>query len=466
MISSRVARPAFVHLSAILLIGLLAASLLDLARLMKIHVDESPWITSGYITYRLVVDLAPPDRWETAYSRLGSWGNMNPPVGKLLIGLFTAHAITENDVVAYNWDWEQTREWNLTYGRMPPPHVLLGVRAGMVVTGTLCLLLAYLVAVQLVGVRWIALWAPVSLMFNTVFAAHSAMALTSVPQLLFLLLASWLFNQFLVRRKWPLLIGAAIAMGLACAVKFNSAPLVAVALLFAVRGWPDMRRRLLAASGIAAIPLMTFVAVNPYLYAAPLQRTRSLLQQWSATIAQQQADPLLGGAAVGSPGVGAALVMKRAVVSQDRAPPHGEEKSGAPTLLEVLALVIVAITLIRRGWRDAPPGRWRRLAPWVILLVGSGVMYGLWYGSLGGASFGLLIAGLVGLWRSTAARNRDYLPAAFVALVFIMFAVCTSLWLPFDWARYYLPATVWIPILQVVGLDTLGATGSTQPVAI
>ena len=69
----------------------------DVYKTSPVTVDEPHWITSGYLTYQLVVSAAGPSEWATAYDalRLGDWGNKNPPVGKFLVGVATAPLLSD-----------------------------------------------------------------------------------------------------------------------------------------------------------------------------------------------------------------------------------------------------------------------------------------------------------------------------------------------------------------------------------
>lgn len=454
--------PVHRHVTAMILIALLSMVLFARARRVEIDIDESSWISAGLLTRDLVAERQPPSEWVSAYERrgLGEWGNLNPPIGKLLIGVF-AHPVRQpGDTVAYAWTWGQTLDWNRRYGRLAPRHLLQAARTGIAWTGVLSLVLAYAIAVQLVGARWIALWAPLALFGNPGFRAHSAIAYTNIPQLCLLLLAVFLFLRFLRGARTWWLVLAAMAMGLACAIKFNAAAIVVGALFFVLvfrsgvsffaGRWSG--RRAVGGLCLLLLPPAVFVAVNPYLYPAPIERTVALVHNWSLVTAEQQRDPLLADLVVPTRAEAVRLMLTRALVSQEHASPYGQMHLGSVSILELAGLLFL-FPLLRRSWRE-------RTAPLPLLtallvcVIGFQLLYDRW----GGVCVLLLLVGLAASFRvrhDHSNLDTAHVGPGFLATVFVSFAILTTMWLPFDWARYYLPVAVWIPFLQVVGLSDL-----------
>jgi 4-amino-4-deoxy-L-arabinose transferase-like glycosyltransferase len=444
------------HALAAAIIATLWLRLLGQSAERDVTTDEPAWITSGYVTLQLVRELASPSRWETAYEarQLGDWGNHNPPVAKLLIGLATAHALRPGDRVDYRWLWDRGASWNLREGAMPPAHVLFAARAAIAGTAALCLLLAYLIALECTGGGWFALWAPFALGLIPIFSEHAALVYTDVPQLMFLLLAAWALMRFFARRRWAWLLVSLLAAGLACAVKFSSGP--AVLAIVATLLWTEKgRQRGYVVAATLTVPFAVFVAVNPYLYPAPVRRTAALITGWSESKREQQSDAQLANTSVQSRKRAASLVFQRVALSQEHRRGPIEFVGGALLTLGLLVRTSVA-------WRQRKA---RSVLPWLLVSAASAMTYAVYWDAWGGGPLALLCAGLcVGLrcGHHAAQPSSSNLRRRSLALVFLVFAVCVAAWLPFAWSRYYLPVLVWVPALQAVGLAALWCAGGRE----
>lgn len=278
-------------IAAVVILVLTGLLVRDVRQEAPVTIDEPGWISSGAVTFDLVRRRAPVSEWEHAYDRLqlGDWGTQNPPVAKFYFGAILA-LTGHGDPVAYRWAFPRTYAQNLAAGTLPPAAVITPVRLGVVLTAAITLGLTYLLAFALVG-NVAAVLAPLVLFALPVFRFHATHVYTDVPELACVLLGAVLCCAYARRQRWTLLIGAGLAGGLACAIKFNAAPIVAAAVL--IVWWYSSRQRIARAAAVAAIPLIVFVAVNPYLYPAPIARTRAIIQTWSARKVQQQQDPHL-----------------------------------------------------------------------------------------------------------------------------------------------------------------------------
>lgn len=382
-------------------------------------IDEPAWISSASVTLRLARTLAPPSEWNNAYDRaeLGDWGHRNPTLGKLIIG---AGLLLSGQSEQSQLMWPDA---------LPSFGALVAARLAITVCAGFTLWLAYLLAWQLTGSPF-ALAAPLFLLALPVFRFHATHVYTDMPEIMLMLAAACL----LASRR---LLLASVAVGLACAVKFNAAPMmlaVCGARLFASGDGPttpadgnrkgsrvpgyqrheinnqqrgEARFRLVHAglrtALLGLIAFAVFVAVNPYLYPNPIGRSLHLMQEWRQQKVDQRQNALAASWAVRSRAEGLSLTAG-AIVRPDA----------------VQASV---------------------------------------FGQLG--VLGWLIAGLVVIGLSVM-RSRLWW------MIFGVNVLATVLWLPFDWGRYYLPVVLWLPPLIVLGFDqchSLIANGrfSTRP---
>jgi hypothetical protein len=376
------------HTIAAVVVLVLAGLLVrDVRQQAPVTIDEPGWISSGAVTFDLVRRQAPVSDWEQAYDRLhlGDWGNQNPPVAKFYFGAVLA-LTGHGDPVAYRWAFPRSAAQNLAAGTLPPLAVVTPVRLGVVLTAAAVLWLSYLLAFALVE-HLAAVLAPLVLFALPVFRFHATHVYTDVPELACVLLGAVLGCAYARRPRWATLIGAGLAGGLACAIKFNAAPIVAAAVL--IVWWYSTRQRIARAVAVAAMPLILFVAVNPYLYPAPIARTRAIISTWNARKLQQQHDPNLAASVVQSRAEALQLVLRRGIVQPHVTPPFS---------------------------RSEP-------LEWVLVP--------------------LLAAGLLVLLRKNPLRVAW-------ATLFLTHVAMTVWWLPLDWARYYLPVAIWIaPLVSV-----------------
>jgi hypothetical protein len=380
-------------LAAGVLLALTAILVRDVLRQAPCGIDEPGWITSGAVTYHLVRHLAPVSEWEHAYDRfdLGDWGNQNPPVAKLYFGVVLALAGQGTPVAAYRWTWPQSYAENLAAGTLPPPAVLTAARLGIVAVAAGALALTYLLAFAFVG-NAAAILAPLVLVAVPTFREHATHVYPDLPQIACLLVAGVLLCAYARRPRWRWVIGAGLAAGLACAIKFNAAPIVGASVLIVAHY--SVTRRGVRAAVVGVIPVVLFVLVNPYLYPAPVARTLAIVAAWDARKLQQQADPAHAPLVVHSRLEALRLVLQRGLLQ-----PH-----------------------------VTPPATGAHPLAWGLLVVTS--------------------AGLIQL-------RRHPLGVAWAVLV-LTHAAGTVWWLPLNWARYYLPVIIWVPPLVAIAAAAAG----------
>ncbi len=444
-------------LGVVLAIGAMGAILLAEAGAGdRATVDEPFWITSSYLTWRLATQGAPLERWDDAFvqHQLGAWGNLNPPVAKYIVGGAVAWARTPADRMLYAWRWPYSYEENLAAGNLPPEHILTAGRMAIAILAVVCLGLLFWIARQLVASPWAALLAPALLFASQPFRWHGVRIYTDIPQLAFTLAgAGWVLVWLRRRRPWALPLGLML-LGLACGSKLSAGTAVVATAVFLAWVPGSIRARIARAAMAVAIPFATFIAINPFLWSSPLERTLWMLRGWSASIAQQALDPLHASARVTSLGRALRLLWSRVFWS----PEHGLHAQGLegalPHLVVVIATVVAGAVLGRillgfasRRGLPLPISRGAK----IVLLIAAFPLAWLVEGSTV-LLLGLMVVGLVRLAIRLRGAGRFQGEAYFVWLL-ASTVVATVIWLPFDWARYYLPVLGWTPILATLGTD-------------
>src|ERR1700748_1783026 len=97
---ARAASWLYAHWASVLawlLLALLSSSLFrEAAQPAQLYVDEAEWINSGRVAFDLLRPGASPQHWAESFDprRLGAWGNLNPPVGKYIIGAAVTPELT------------------------------------------------------------------------------------------------------------------------------------------------------------------------------------------------------------------------------------------------------------------------------------------------------------------------------------------------------------------------------------
>lgn len=152
--------------------------------------DESGWISSSLDATRRMVDGSWTQYagWEPEAA--GSWGSLNPPLGKWLIGIpLSAYCWTRGAWFDkyYNF-WADGRE-NIRRGNIPPFELLTAARRIVAFYGSLAVL-----AVIWLGCRarnvWVGLAAGGALLLDPLFQATASRVLTDVLNALFLVLVA------------------------------------------------------------------------------------------------------------------------------------------------------------------------------------------------------------------------------------------------------------------------------------
>jgi len=425
--------------------------------------DEVRWLTAGDLAFRLVRERAGPAAWETAWDELElrTFGNLNPPLGKLLIGAVLAAAKRSPDPVDYRWDFLASPGENLARGNAPPGELVLPVRVAISLCAIGTLVLVYLCAVKLTGAPWLSLAAPGLLFASDAFRVHAVRIYTDLPQLCLLMAAVLAFGRFLVRGGWGALVGALVLAGLSVGVKFSAAPLVAALGLLAVAMPGSVRLRLARGALAAAVPWLVFVAVNPFLYPDPFGRTLWIVSTWDQVYRGLAESPLFARQAVAGPWQGIGLVALRGALAPAFRP-------GAEWVFE-RALPALAAAAALAGWQRGRrsglargPGRARFLA-----FAGTGLA-----AALAGAATGLsawICPFALGVVRTCVGGPAGRAPAprarfgAFLLAALLASWLLTGLSLRLDWSRYYLRVLALVPIFCAAGLVALRELARPDP---
>ena len=422
--------------------------------------DEPAWITTSYLTFRLVADGASLADWTSAYDEagLGSYGNVNPPVGKWMTGAIVALFRDPTQPVDYVWEWPGSYVENQQRGNIPPDSLLVPVRQGMALLATLTLALVYVCALQVTGTRWLSLLAPIVLFLSPIFRLHGAQVYMDIPQLLWLALAVVAFNDFLHAERRTSFVVALVAMGLACAVKFSAAPIVLASAAFLALRAQSLSMRIRQTALALVLPFAVFCAVNPYLWVEPQLRVPALLSEWSQIKSGQKHDPALAASAVHSPAEGLAALTRDTVTHAGLDHPILWRLPLSPLPLWLGSVALLAIAMLR--FRFALPPWSPRLRLFALAAVG--LLPGLWAIGAVGLSAPAIALGCLALFAPRgeedghdAVASRFCSPAGYVALCALCMLAVSGLWLPFRWGRYALPTLLLLPSFYVAAAALL-----------
>jgi 4-amino-4-deoxy-L-arabinose transferase-like glycosyltransferase len=266
-----------------------ACSCLYLASVEQVpfHPDESLWIhmsadfdSLAHMDVQRLVWLHGRPLTEEIALRL-----MNAPLAKYVIGA-GRHVSGHGDNRTANWDWALSWDENQRAGALPSPEVLRAARAASASTVVVSLAMMLWLASRIWGL-WAGAIGTLLLATHPLMLVHGSRAMAEGPLQLFTIaalfaiarlaaLADWSAN----RRRWrQSAIVAGVGVGLAVAAKQSAVALVPVAAAAAglsaiaeVRPAADRRRVAWELGGIAlAATLVSYVVVNPVLYARPLR---------------------------------------------------------------------------------------------------------------------------------------------------------------------------------------------------
>lgn len=323
---------------------------------------------------------------------MGDWGVENPPVAKVLIGLFAQIGRQPGDRTVFHYQATYTGD------EAPAPHLIRPVRTGIALMATLMLLFAYLMARQLAG-PWPGLLGPELLFLFPPFAEHAVQVYTDVPQLTFAMAGGVAFLRFAGSPSKGWFALSALLFGLACASKYSSGTfVVGAALYFLAQSRQSWRTRIRRSVLFVGLSFVGFVAVNPYLWRNPVTQTTELVEYWSQKKSGQQRAPRVGRMALRTTPERMSAMAQRSLDFKPRSHPFGREVGSALVFL----FGVLGVLLWRRK-------KWT--VDWAPCLVGAGVIA---LAPSGNVAFPFLIgAGAMAMMRSSErALNPKETPVA------------------------------------------------------
>lgn len=293
------ARPRRAELALVL--ALLLVHFVGAIKWVEFHPDESQWIASSAAFESFVGgDLTGPP-WQENY-----WTLTQPPLTRYLIGLGRVAGGYRLDDLNRPWRFSVDRRRNIADGAMPSPGLLWCARLPMAVLAAVSCLLGVVVLTALGGRAAGYTWA-VLFLVSPYLANMLSRAMGEAPLLAAVLGVTFLAWHTLVRteqtadrahlgRLVRLVALTAVGCGVAAAIKLNG--FVTFALLLPLTAWVGLRLHQRATVTLrwgvwgalvaVEIALLTFIAVNPYLYPAPLARGWHMIAHRQAEVVGQQ----------------------------------------------------------------------------------------------------------------------------------------------------------------------------------
>jgi hypothetical protein len=292
-----------------LVLGILLAVLGKDISSVEFHGDESQWIaTSRFLGPFITGEFSSPV-WGVSY-----WTLTQPPLTRYIIGISRRIGGFEGRDLNTHWRFHLSHEANVELGAMPSPGLLWWSRLPMTILAAVSGLLLFFLTSEAAG-RVSGYVLLMLFILNPYLLTTLRRAMGDSPFLVFVLLAavagyqalnSWqradadaMSRQKKFRRMmiWFGVMG--VFCGLAAGAKLNGILVVVAGFGLCVL-FPFIRRKIayegycaaLYASMLVLVTGITFVALNPFLYPNPLDRTRMMMEHRLSEIsAQQQAWP-------------------------------------------------------------------------------------------------------------------------------------------------------------------------------
>ena len=405
------------------------ASFLVLAvrvRTTPFHIDESGWVAAGGYYAALVAhwDLNATS-WEG--NHLSRWGEFNPPLGKLLIGLSLRAGAAPQWSGLYDSTLSEAE--NAAAGHIPPQRVLIDARLGMACFGGLCCALLFMLGRSLAG-PWCGALAVVGLLLNRTFSTLATQAMVDVPLAAFLL-ATCLAARYLLEANENRSMRAAwccgVFAGLAGLVKINGL-LMGVGLVLTVLLFRLPRFGVRRALTLGSACLVTAIAVEYLLtpnYWPQLREIRPAVVRAEVLALRSNGFPAAAAAAGGEGRFDAFKVTYPQLANLTR-------PLRLPFLFVRWKLVLDWIALANPDWTLKQPRP----------VVQASQLF-IQHASFPGEAL-LVVIGLILLVRQIVSAERSRSSDAAVVVV-AFFVVNYSLILAFQrlaWDRYYLPSVI------------------------
>ena len=222
-----------------LLCLLSAAALFQVSKASYFHVDESDWATeSKYISGLLLGGDFDLQKWR---SRSTDFGELNPNLGKYIIGIPAYLQGLAGPQVTYDWRYKLND--NVKRGALPSRAEIMNWRAPVIIFGVVALLLVYHILLWLTGRSLIAFFGAFGVMLGQQFIFITTYLLMDIFYVCALLgLVLWCKRLQGMESKgscyrWALAAGALTAAG--ASVKIVATPVMAplAAAMLAVWCW-------------------------------------------------------------------------------------------------------------------------------------------------------------------------------------------------------------------------------------
>lgn len=239
-----------------------------------VYADEPNWIGASYVYADLLVhgDFT-PEHWDCPDLR--AWGNLNPHVGKFILGiplLIDSYCFNEGARFTRRYDFSQSQRWNLENGNIPGPRILYLARA-------VSLLLSACAAAAIALCAW-RLWGRLAslavlylLLLNPLFIRCCGYAFTDPGYLLFnalaLVLGICLLTAATPRARGAWACGLGLSVALAAAIKVTGMVLLVAfvgALLAALNrsGRWSVRQTLAGTGAFGLVLVLASYVLNPF----------------------------------------------------------------------------------------------------------------------------------------------------------------------------------------------------------
>jgi len=268
---------------------------------VEFHQDESQWIaTSNVFEAYLKLEFR-SSVWEPSY-----WTLTQPPMARYFIGAGRLLGGFHRPDLNRAWNFERGTKFNIQKGAMPSDRLLWWSRLSMawlaVISMALVFILLRVSVYPLAAYAWILL-----VTINPYFLLHLRRAMGESCLVFFTVLAVYLYTIALEtakdskhnRRAILIWIGlAGIADGLAWASKLNAVTLIGagivISILLAIKLHNTWKGKITASLQYGSISILactlTFLAVNPFLWGAPVQRTSLMFENRIMEMSQQTVD--------------------------------------------------------------------------------------------------------------------------------------------------------------------------------
>ena len=289
----------------VLILGLLIGFFVKNIQYVNFEGDESQWIkTSHVLGSFLRGDFSSP-AWDVSY-----WTLTHPPLPRYIIGIGRRVGGFRLKDLNTHWRFNLTTEENIALGAMPSPGLLWWSRMPMAILAAVSAVLLFFLTSRAAG-RVAGYVLLLLFVLNDYLVAVLSRAMGDSPLVLFILLAAVAGYQALnswqrealdgrIRQKTlhPTLLWFAVMgvfCGLAAGAKLNGGSVLLAGFGLCVL-FPVIRKRFarlkyqgaVSACMLVFSAAVTFVALNPFLYPNPLDRTTMMVQHRLEEMSAQQ----------------------------------------------------------------------------------------------------------------------------------------------------------------------------------